>query len=843
MRGAVERLNVELKSLYKAAGEPTLSQLVRLATKQNPPIKISDSTISAWLNAGHVPGVGSKEKYFATLVMYLQKRAEKRGYESRPEAAWLRLLHEARAERNVHRGGRPQRDVKPAQASTPDELHSVESFPPRPVGFVGRDDSLNDLLDQLDIRSTKPQSAIVTAVSGMGGTGKTALAIEAAHRLRDQGLFSGGIFFIDMRGYSSNDSDLKAETAAEQLLRHLGTSENDAQLTGPEVLELWRKHARILSKQNRPLLVILDNVSNANQVVPLIPSSSNHRVLVTTRHVFASLPGRQIQLNELPESSATEIIDQALRIARPGDSRVTDHPEESAQLASLCGGLPLALQIVAALLKVETKRPLASLVEELRDTRNRLDSLEHDEIDVLGNPLAVRAAFSLSYRRLSATEARVFRLLALAPGPDFSLETASVILEVPPPDARRLIRRLMSAHLLHSQCAERWLMHDLIRLYAEEKADEHNSEASEGLSRILLHLLGVCEEADHQIRWTPDEEQGTRFSSRDEAWEWLVTEHQTLVAAVSYAHRVEADVLAINIAMHLDGYFAQNHHATDWEDVYEVALKACRRLGEPRLTVEVVSTVGALYDAARQSEIASTFHCEALGLLEKIGHHPSKASILNSAATSMVGALRYEEALPLFRKSHSAYRKDGNKRGEGMVLHNLGTILSKLGDHNQAIGFLQKDLAICEELGDRRGAGGTLNTLGCAYFDLAKYEEAASNFSRSLQISQEFQDVDLEGQVLKNLANAYAGMGRAPEALPLYQQALQVQRASGDRYREAETLMCLGVTYGEMGKIGDAVDSLEAAAAAFRETGALDGVAAAERWLHSLRRENPFFKF
>ncbi|MFE7093137.1 ATP-binding protein [Streptomyces erythrochromogenes] len=842
LSGAVDRFTIELKSLYEAAGKPTLSQLVRLATKQAPPIKISDSTISAWLNSGHVPGPGPKEKYFVLLVNYLQKRAEKRDHPQRSEGAWLHLLHAAREERKAHRGGRPIKDAEHAQPSAPGEWHSAENLPPQPVGFVGRDDHLADLLDQLDPQQARQRPATVTAVSGMGGTGKTTLAIEAAYRARERGWFSGGMLFVDMRGYSSNDSDLKAENAAEQLLQHLGVPENDIQLTGSGVLDLWRTHTGLRSRQKRPLLIILDNVSTASQVAPLIPASSDHRILITTRHVLASLPGRQIQIDELPQANALAIIDQALRIANPGDSRVADNPEDAAQLASLCGRLPLALQIGAALLKIEPNRSLASLVDELRDARNRLDSLEYGEVDVLGNPLAVRAAFALSYRRLSPAEARAFRLLALAPGPDFSLETAGVLLEATGPGTRQFIRKLMSAHLIVSQSSERWLMHDLIRLYAEEKAEEeeHNSEASEALRRILLHLLAVAEEADQQIRWASDEAQGEQFPSRGDAWDWMVSEHRTLVSAVFYAYHAEWDVVAMAIAMRLDGYFKHNRHATDWEDVYDIALKACHRYGEPRLTIELLSTIGGLYDAARQSEIALSFHREAIDLLAKIDHHPSKASVFNHTATSLLDTLRFEEALPYFRKALTAYRKDGDIRGEGLVLHNLGSLLNKLGEPKQALEYLQRDLTICQELGDRKGAGETLNTLGCAYYDLRDYEKAATSFKQSLNIAREFQDRDQEGQVLKNLANAYVELGKLPEALSLYEQALQVQRVSGDRYREAETLMNLGATHEEIGQIGNAADCFKKAAAAFQEAGNTDGLLAAQRWMQNLRTRSPF---
>ncbi|MET8626646.1 tetratricopeptide repeat protein [Kitasatospora sp. NPDC004669] len=839
--GAVERFSTELKRLYEDAGEPTLGQLVRLAAKQAPPIKISDSTISTWLNAGHVPAPGPKEKYFALLVTYLRKQAAARGHQHMPEGAWLQLLHAAREERSALRGGRPAKARVSPEVSRR-ELRTVETLPPRPVGLVGRESCLADLLSELDPAREKAQPSIVTAVSGMGGSGKTTLAIEAAYRARDLGLFSGGVLFLDMRGYSSNDSDLKAENAAEQLLRYLGVPEADIPPAGSEVLDLWRTHAAYLGRQERPFLLILDSVSAASQVLPLIPSFSQHRIIVTTRHVLASLPGRQIELNELSGSSAAQLLDQALRVARPDDQRVASAPEDADQLAALCGGLPLALQIVAALLKIEPKRPLASLIDELKDTRSRLGGLQHNDIDVLGNPLATRAAFMLSYRRLSTEEARAYRLLALAPGPHFSMETAGILLEAPPSVTRSLIRTLMSANLLLSNAQERWMMHDLIRLYAEEKADEdtNNVESSGALQRILLHLLEVAEEADGQLSWTADEAPSERFLSPGEARNWLDDEYSTLLAAVSYAHYVELDIISIAITLRLERHFAQNCRLGDWADMLEIALKSSQRLGDPQLEAEVLSGLGRFHNAAHQPDRAFSFHQEALRLVIEAGGHPSEAAILSSAASSLVEAGRFDEAMSYFEKSLTLHRKSGDIRGQGRVLHNMGTMLVDLGDLDRAVDFLREDLRICQKLGDRAGEGVTHNSLGRAYYDLQKYETAASHFQQSLNICREFRDARQEGSVLKNLANAHASAGRLSLSLDLYQQALRVQRTTGDRHGEGETLMNLAVTHEELRQIGPAIKCLEQAAIAFRETGDKHGIQAARRWLSNLQARSPF---
>jgi tetratricopeptide (TPR) repeat protein len=716
----------------------------------------------------------------------------------------------------------------------------MDRMPPRPVTFVGRDDSLDDLLARLAPQETASLSSVVTLLSGMGGAGKTTLAVEAAHRTRDLGWFIGGTFFIDMRGYSGNDADLGPVDAAALLLRHLGTAEGDIPSDGDDVLALWQARADHLTGHGRPLLIVLDNVSSAGQILPLVPARPHHRIVITSRHFLASIPGRHIDLSELSRSNSAQVLDQTLRIARPEDSRVTDAPEHAERIGELCGGLPLALHIVAALLRMEPHRPLAGVVEELADTRSRLDALAYEDVDALGNPMAVRAAFALSYRRLAPSDARAFRLLALAPGPDFSLETARVLLSATPLETRQVVRRLVGAHLLDGQVPERWMMHDLIRLYAQEKAEEpqHGEEVTESLKRTLVHLEQSSREADRRIRWKADAPESERFTSSGEAWDWFDAEHRTLMAAVATAYRAGLDLLCASLAMNMVGFFEQRAHM-DWRDIFDTAEKAAGRIANPRLDVEVLGNIGVLYGVAHQPERALSFLSRAIELIEEVGGHPSEASVLNCAAGALMELGNLQEALSTMQLAMAVYRSEGDKQGEGMMHHNIASLFLRNGTPERALEHLEQDLAICVELGDRAGEGGTLNTLGTAYFELRQYEEAAAAFRKSLAIARDFRDVVLEGHCLKNLANARAELAQFDEAFALYEEALEVQRAHGDRFREGETLMNLGLTHRQLNGYEHAMDCFREAIDAFEEAGVQDAAHTARAWLRDALADNP----
>ncbi|MEN8650699.1 AAA family ATPase [Streptomyces sp. 21So2-11] len=318
----------------------------------------------------------------------------------------------------------------------PTALHGV---PAPPAGFTGRTDELDVLLKALDPAAHSP----VTAVAGLGGVGKTALALHTAHAARERGWFPGGTLFIDLHGYDPVATT--ASQALQALLRALGTA-----------------------PKRIPAAAELDNASSPQQVRPLLAGHPAHRTLITSRDVLPQIGAQQIRLRQLTPGASKDLLDHALRTADPYDRRITEDSTASEQLACTCGGLPLALQICAALLIADPEKPVAELAEELADSSRRIDHLDDGE-------RSVRAVFDLSYRRLPQDQARLFRLLAISPGTEVTLNALSALAGAPD-TPQRLLDALARTHLVErGTTRSHWRMHDLVRDYAQTVGECHES--------------------------------------------------------------------------------------------------------------------------------------------------------------------------------------------------------------------------------------------------------------------------------------------------------------------------------------------------------------------------------
>ncbi|WP_308311017.1 ATP-binding protein [Streptomyces sp. GbtcB6] len=311
---------------------------------------------------------------------------------------------------------------------------ALASLPPRPGGFTGREEETTELL-----RAFADSAAVaVTAVSGLGGIGKTALAVEAAHEACGRGCFPGGVLFIDLHGY--DEEPVTADQSLQSLLRALGIPPGQIPATVDDREVLYRSVLAKRGREQGAVLLVADNASSSDQIQPLLPGDARHRVVVTSRDRLPRLRARLLPLDQLSPNDAGQLLDRALRIAYPEDSRVVDAVEAVTRLANLCGHLPLPLQIAAALLAEDPGMPVAELVGELETSHDRLGHLDDGE-------RSIRAAFELSYRRLPPDQARLLRLLALAPGPEVSDEVAAVLVGADAPPLREL-RMLARAHLV-----------------------------------------------------------------------------------------------------------------------------------------------------------------------------------------------------------------------------------------------------------------------------------------------------------------------------------------------------------------------------------------------------------
>ena len=368
---------------------------------------------------------------------------------------------------------------------------ALAQLPAATAAFTGRDDELVVLARLLD-PAIEGGPVVVSAVAGLAGVGKTTLAVQAGHAARHRGWFGGGVLFIDLHGY--DEAPVEPAQALDALLWALGVP---AERIPPTVDERAGLYRSMLAQISEPVLVIADNASTEAQVKPLLPGAGPHKVVVTSRHTLAGLGTRLVDITVLDNAASVDLLDGALRAARPHDDRILGKPQDAARLAGLCGGLPLALQIVAAQLKADPALSAAELAEELAVESMRLEQLAYDDGSGSGAP-SVAAAFELSHRKLDEVSARLFRLLPLNPNPEVSTEAAAVLADLHIRQVRRVLATLARAHLVEiipssvSRPEMReWRMHDLLRLYAKQLSDAYAvaDGREQARERLLTYYL------------------------------------------------------------------------------------------------------------------------------------------------------------------------------------------------------------------------------------------------------------------------------------------------------------------------------------------------------------------
>ena len=428
-------------------------------------------------------------------------------------------------------------------------------FPARSPIFTGRQQDLEETLGVLAPLEADPQEiagapVCVVAIAGMPGIGKTELAVQAARAawLR-KGWFSGGALFTDMMGYDPGRRREPAE-ALDGLLRALGMPGENIPAFEQDRARLYASVLAKYAEEGQRILVVIDNASSAEQVKPLLPTDEATRAIVTSRDDLGMAGTRLVNLGVLTCEESVEVLDRALRAAHPGDPRVTDAPDAAAKIADLCAGLPLALQIIAALLAEDPGRSLPAMAADLAAAASPLEEMQIGE-------RAVRAAFDLSYQRLDPQRARLFRLLPVNSGPDILIASTAALAGTDSATTRHDLETLARAHLIerttpHSNY-RRWRMHDLLRLYAQELSGAHaeTDGRERARDRLLDYYLHMVDAADTHLRALPGAPVTTGFTDRESALAWLDAERANLVAAVNMAAAAGRDQAAMRLSANL----------------------------------------------------------------------------------------------------------------------------------------------------------------------------------------------------------------------------------------------------------------------------------------------------
>ncbi|MFF9364236.1 AfsR/SARP family transcriptional regulator [Streptomyces griseoluteus] len=587
--------------------------------------------------------------------------------------------------------------------------------------FSGRRSELERVFDMA--RRATTGTPTVIALDGMGGSGKTALAVRAAHQLAEQ--YPDGSLFIDLHGFTPGQAPLSAFHAQGDLLAAASIPSDEVHTVSAGRAARWQSYMH-----GRRMVLILDNAASSEQVRALIPASSDSLVLITSRPRLTGLDGVEwLSLGALPERDG----DQLLR-ATLGAERVEREPEAAGELVWLCGGLPLAVRIASARLANRPHWTVQRLVDRLRDHNRRLDELTSEGRGVAG-------ALLLSYQSMPRDQQSAFRLLGHHPGRYLDTREAAALLDTDVLTAEDLLEELVDARLLEAREPGVYALHDLVRSFVQRIAQGSREPGDEAATRRLLdHYLGMARHAcdvvfpgRRHIEDDAEHRTDSEFDNKEKALQWLDHHRGSLLAAVDAAHDGRLLWHAARLPRELGFHSSIRGYDSSANVALEKGVSASRLLGDRSLTR--LNLMNLAMGKWRLGQLR-----DSVGLLE--------------------------EAVELSRQMADEY-------SEAECQARLGQAYSSMGELEQALQLSLEVSRRARELGFTRLDGSSLSMLGLILVRLGRFEEAMESVERAVTIFDSIEEIQLSVTALSYLSQASEGLGRFEEALARADAALE----------------------------------------------------------------------
>jgi DNA-binding SARP family transcriptional activator len=700
--------------------------------------------------------------------------------QARPTAAG------ARPEAAPVSGREAERRITPAQlpADLPD--------------FIGREHELEEITGPVldgargaaqntasQTSGTPSDAAAVGVIHGMGGIGKTALAVRWAHRNASR--FPDGQLYADLRGFDPDDGALLPGDVLEEFLVGLGVAPRDVPASLSARSALFRS-----LMAGRRILVLLDNARDAGQVRPLLPGASGCATLVTSRNrlsgLIATHHARALRLRVLEPGHAREFLVRSL-----GPGRVDAEPDPVDEVIEYCGGLPLALAVVAARAGEMPDVPLAAIAAELRAARGSLEALS-----VEGDPAAdTRAVFSWSYRSLSGPAARLFRLLALHPGLDIPISAVAALVAAPRRRARALVDELTNMHLLTEQAPDRFTRHDLLSAYASELVhlEDSQRERDHAVERLLFHYTSSAAAASAifspvrlvQLEPVPARDRYTvAFADADESARWFAAEHPNLVRLIGWAERQGFDEHTWRLALALEHFLDRRGLWHDLIAVQRIALEAAQRIGDPVPQAFVRLALARGDVLLRRFDAAHAHLRVALRLFEAAGHAAARAETHRQISWVLEQQGLFEEALAEARRCLSLQDRTGALPQKAAALNAVGWYCALLGQYREALAHCEEALGLLRELEIPYAEADTLDSIGYAQDHLGLHAEAIASYHQALGLYREIGVQFAQADTLGRLGDACRSAGRPDAARAAWTSALEI--LEGLEHEQAEAV-------------------------------------------------------
>jgi tetratricopeptide (TPR) repeat protein len=639
--------------------------------------------------------------------------------------------------------------------------------------YTGRAGEMRVLDILLETVGSFEGTVAIAAISGMAGVGKTTLALHWAHQNVHN--FPDGQLYVDLRAFGPSSAPMKAADAIRGFLDALDVRRD----LRPRGIEAQAAFYRTVLADKR-ILVVLDNAADEDQVRLLLPAAEGCLVLITSRRRLAGLATREgatlLTLGVLSQPEALELL-----AGRLGDAPTANAAEAANQLAMLCGRLPLALAIAAVRAAENPKSGVVALTTQMQDIGGRLDALDMGE-----RAGSVRAAFSWSYKNLSRPAARLFRLLAAHPGPDISLAAAASLAGCQVVHAKRILAELADAHVITEHVAGRWMLHDLLRAYANEQAqpEDDQTERTAAWMRVLDHYVHTAWSAAVVLRPgrdpyleldtpRPGVEPET-LQSPDDAMAWLDAEHHVLLEAISCAAATGRDTHAWQLPWALTDYFTMTGRWHDLTATMQTALEAAVRTGDVAGQARAHHGLGRLRLPPAALPASRRHLAQALGLYQELGDSLGQASVHCQLGIILDHDGRRLEALAQAQQALHLARAAGHRGHEARALNLIGWLHAHQGHHELALKRCRNALVLYRGITDRLGEAGTWDSIGYVSHLSGNFDEAAENYDRALQLSRDVRCRSAQATILDHLGDNCEAAGSLEAARDFWRQALAI---------------------------------------------------------------------
>ena len=654
----------------------------------------------------------------------------------------------------------------PAKASAPVD-RPISGLPRPDRHFTDRADELHRIIEEF----RAPSRAPLCAIYGMGGSGKTALAVRAARALQDT--FPDGVIFIDLHGYAEQRGALTAAETLDRLVRRMRA---DVAVIPVAFDDLVAFYHDLLD--GRRLLLVLDNAHDAAQVRPALPRSGGCAAIVTSRRRLSALDDAlMLPLDVLTPHDATKLF-RAVAGAEELHDEAGDH--RLRRVVDLCGRLPLAIRIAAARLRASADHSLTELEAKLSAESGRLGELEDDD-------RSVAASFRVSLSDLPNPVARTFVLLGLHLDGSFDAYAAAAVADISEREAVRHLRHLADRHLLANHSPGRFQFHDLVSVFARQHGliVMPPAERTAALHRLADYFLRTAELADQRItphRYRVQLDLLSRpaavppMPDYETALRWLTTENGNLVQVCLASAAAGLDEVCWQMAYTLRGYYFLTKRWQPWTATHEAALAATRRCGDRRAEAMISNNLGLAHLEQHAPQLAADYYQQARELFNAVGDEHGGHTARANLAWLYYEQGDYRHFLDQMRPVYHFYRRENSERNAAITLRGIGLAEAELGGTSEAIADLLAALEVFERIDLRMDAAMTFNALGELYQHTGDARRAIEALDRAVAMAQRSGSTFEEARAHYRLGQLAAAAGNTTEARRQLNLALEGYR-------------------------------------------------------------------